>query len=160
MENNAWKTAISDQIAVGLVNQLEHGRKVNNTLDKRIRASRQDTMWFIALGFMGWSAGDGRAAKHINQFSSALTGIPESQRWGAFLRLLAERIDRRQINLQGLRKHNSVVYSTLRTWQKIAAGQLLASLTGGDTKWFDTGLGASEGAIAKLITCAAENARS
>jgi hypothetical protein len=72
---------------------------------------------------------------------------------------LAEGINAGRIDLHGLRKHQSVAYSALRTWQKLAAGQLLTGKTGGNVKWFDIGLGGDEASIAGTITCAGDMAR-
>ncbi|MBP1693333.1 MAG: D-alanyl-D-alanine carboxypeptidase [Chloroflexi bacterium] len=159
MQPDAWKTAIPDQVAVGLANLLDHGRNVSALLDPSIRSSGPGSLWFVALCFMGWSAGDGRTAKkHINPLSSALAAVPESRRWGEFLRLAADGIRSGRLDLRGKRKHNSIAWSALRTWQKLAAGQLLASQTGGNLAWFDPGLGSAEGDIARVITCAARSA--
>ncbi|HEU0178978.1 MAG TPA: extensin family protein [Blastocatellia bacterium] len=156
MEHNRWKIQIPDQVAVGLVNIQRHGSVVAAHLDPAIRPdpNKSSSIFFLACCFMGWSAGDGRAAKHLNRFKDILARVPEEKRWGTFLRALAEGINTGHIDLRGLRKHQSVAYSALRTWQKLAAGQLLASKTGGDVKWFDTGLGGDEAAIAETITCA------
>ncbi len=161
MEHNRWKIQIPDQVAVGLVNIHRHGSLVATHLDPSIRphASKSPSIFFVACCFMGWSAGDGRAAKHLNMFKDVLARLPEEKRWGAFLRALAEGINTGRIDPRGLRKHQSVAYSALRTWQKLAAGQLLAGKTGGEVKWFDTGLGGDEASIAETITCAGDTAR-
>lgn len=161
MEHNRWKTQIPDQVAVGLVNIRRHGATVAANLDPSIRpnANTSSSIFFVACCFMGWSAGDGRAAKHVNRFKDILARVPEENRWGAFLRALAEGINAGRVDLRGLRKHQSVAYSALRTWQKLAAGQLLAGKTGGNVKWFDTGLGGDEASIAEIITCAGDMAR-
>jgi hypothetical protein len=161
MEHNRWKIQIPDQVAVGLVNIRRHGAAVAANLDPSIRpnANTSSSIFFVACCFMGWSAGDGRAAKHMNRFKDILARVPEENRWGAFLRALAEGINAGRIDLRGLRKHQSVAYSALRTWQKLAAGQLLAGKTGGNVKWFDTGLGGDEASIAGTITCAGDMAR-
>jgi len=156
MAPDGWKTAIADQVAVGLVNIREQGLKVVARLAPSIRpnVSASPSLFFIACCFMGWSAGYPRAAKHLNQFADVLANVPEEKRWGEFLRALADRAKSGRIDLRGLKKHQSVAYSALRTWQKLAAGQLLTNKTGGSIKWFDAGLGANEAAIADTITYA------
>lgn len=161
MEHNHWKTQIPDQAAVGLVNVRRHGESVVRLLDVRIRpnVNTASSSFFIACCFMGWSAGDGTAAKHFSRFADALARVPENQRWGRFLREVAEGVKSGRINLRGLRKHRSPAYSALRTWQKLTAGQLLAKEVGGAVAWFDLGLGSDESWIADTITCAGATAR-
>jgi hypothetical protein len=161
MKHNQWKVAIPDQVAVGLVNVRQHGHKVAAMLDPSIRPdiTKSSAPFFVACCFMGWSAGDGRAARHLNRFKDVLARVPEGQRWGTFLRAVADGIKSGRLNLRGIRKHNNVAYSALRTWQKLAAGQLLARQTGGQAQWFNTGLGANEVEVMETITCAGEAAR-
>jgi hypothetical protein len=161
MEHNRWKTQIPDQVAIGLVNVRRHGENVVRLLDARLRpdVSTSSSPFFVACCFMGWSAGDGTAAKHFNRFADALARVPENQRWGRFLREVAEGVRSNRLNLRGLRKHRSPAYSALRTWQKLAAGQLLAKEVGGTVAWFDFGLGSDESWIADTITCAGAAAR-
>ncbi len=161
MKHNEWKTKIPDQVAIGLVNIRRHGNKVVAALDPSIRpdSSTSSSIFFVACCFMGWSAGDGTAARHLNKFKDILASVPEEKRWGTFLRALADGINSGRIDLGGLRKHQSVAYSALRTWQKLAAGQLLARQTGGLVHWFNTGLGTDEASIAETITCAGNLAR-
>lgn len=161
MKHNQWKVAIPDQAAVGLVNVRLHGHTVAAKLDSSIRpdVTKSSSPFFIACCFMGWSAGDGRAVRHLNRFKDVLARVPEEQRWGTFLRAVADGIRSGRLNLRGIRKHNNVAYSALRTWQKLAAGQLLADKTGGQVQWFNTGLGNSEAEVMETITCAGEAAR-
>jgi len=161
MVPDAWKTAIPDQVAVGLVNLLERGLKVARRLDPSIKPNTRGelSIYFVACCFMGWSAGAKGAADHLNRFKSALAAVPERERWGAFLRAVATGIQSGRLHLRGLRKHRSVAFSAQRTWQKLAAGELLARETGGRVEWFDTGLGADEARIADTITCTGNIAR-
>jgi hypothetical protein len=162
MVHNAWKNAVEDQVAVGLVNLEKHGKSVVSALASSIRPNTSGPMlsnFFIACCFMGWSAGPPQAARHINRFATTLARYPESERWGIFLKTLAEQIRSGSINLNGLIDHNSPAHSALRTWQKIAAGQLLAFHTNGQIGWFDTKLGVDEQWVAEVITCAALKAK-
>ena len=162
MVHNAWQNAVEDQVAVGLVNLAKHGKNVVNALAPPIRpniSSPTLSNFYIACCFMGWSAGPSRAARHINRFASTLAQYPESARWGVFLKTLAEQIRSGSINLNGLTGHNSPAHSALRTWQKIAAGQVLASYTNGQRAWFEAGLGKDEQWVADVITCAALKAK-
>jgi len=161
MGHNRWKIQSPGQVTVGLVNIRRHGAAVAARLAPSIRpnVNTSSSIFFVACCFMGWSARDGRAAKHLNRFKDILSRVPEEKRWGAFLRASAGGINAGRIDLRGLRKHQSVAYSALRTWQKLAAGELLAGKTGGDMKWFDPALGGDEASIAETITCAGNAAR-
>ena len=161
MGHNRWKIQSPGQVTVGLVNIRRHGAAVAARLAPSIRpnVNTSSSIFFVACCFMGWSARDGRAAKHLNRFKDILSRVPEEKRWGAFLRASAGGINAGRIDLRGQKKHQSVAYSALRTWQKLAAGQLLAGKTGGNAKWFDTGLGGDEASIAETITCAGDMAR-
>jgi hypothetical protein len=130
-------------------------RGVWKRLDPRLRWAvgedgnpRAWTLWSFALATMGWSAGDGGCARHVNDHADALAAIEEPLRWGAFCRLASVEDD-------AGRKHKQDEYSALRTAQKLAAAGLAAEFTGEwamARAWLDDGLGAERGAVyARLV---------
>ncbi len=152
-----WPTmpeAIRDQIAIGLVNVREHGQAVVHDLPAGLRPSSENSLWFLALCFTGWSAGNGRAVQHLNQFAGDLAAVAETQRWGRFLRLLMEAGRTGHIRAQAGHRahHRSPYWSALRTLQKIEAGLLLARRLNGNVAFFDDGLDAERASIHEAIS--------
>lgn len=149
-----WYGALADQCAVGIANLQRHMRLVHAHLDPRIAwdDTKPVTLWAWAVACIGWSAGDTRAAQHVNRHADALAAVPEALRTGTFMRL-AGRIDD-----PGAR-HRQDEYSALREAQKLAAGRLAVSFTGeGDDarRWLDEGLGDDRDAVyARLVDTAA-----
>jgi len=143
---------IPDQIAIGLVNTRNAGRSVMRNLPESIRASSENSLWFISLAFMGWSAGTGRAANHVEAYASELASVPENQRWGAFLRILANGAESGQITCREHSTHACVLYSALRTLQKNEAGLILARERGGNVQFWEDGLGSERVQILDTIT--------
>ncbi len=145
MVRNAWKTAIADQLAVGLVDIRSDGRELAALLDPRIRPVSEASTWFVALAFSSWSAGAAGAAKHIRPHASALAVVDESARWGTLIRLVAAGPARPK-------GHSNPAYTVARTWQKLEAGRLLGDETGPTcSAWFDYGLGADHAALCAEI---------
>ncbi len=145
MVHNAWKTAIEDQLAVGLVDVRSDGRELAALLPPSIRPQSEASTWFCALAFMSWSAGAGGAAKHVRPFAPALALVDESARWGTLIRLVAAGPARPK-------GHGNPAYTIARTWQKLEAGRLLGDETGPTcSAWFDYGLGAEHGSLCAEI---------
>lgn len=135
-----WHGAVTDQLVIGMWNNVRHGRGVRAKLDPRLQWPVSDKgnpkswgMWAFACATMGWSAGDSGAARHINRYADQLANVPEVLRWGAFVRLAATYDG-------GGRKHSRPSYSALRTCQKIAAGRLAAVELKESLAWFADGL--------------------
>jgi N-acetylmuramoyl-L-alanine amidase len=145
--------SVPDQIAIGLTNTRRHGRSVikHKSFPAQARPATENSLWFVALSFMAWSAGDGRAAQHVSNFSKELAAVPEGRRWGTFVRLLAEAGKKCTLKA-GPVKHASPFYSAVRTLQKIEAGRLLATERGSDLAFFDDGLGAERDDIHTTLT--------
>jgi N-acetylmuramoyl-L-alanine amidase len=145
--------SIPDQIAIGLTNTRSHGRSVikHKSFPVQARPATEKSLWFVALSFMAWSAGDGRAAQHVSNFAKELAAVPEAQRWGAFIRLLADAGKKCKLKA-GPVKHASPFYSAVRTLQKIEAGLLLATERGVDVSFFDDGLDTDRDDLHKTLT--------
>lgn len=139
------KGAIEDQVVLGVWKRLDPRLRWAVGDDGNPRAW---TLWSFALATMGWSAGDGGCARHVNDHADALAAIEEPLRWGAFCRLASVEDD-------AGRKHKQDEYSALRTCQKLSAALLAAEFTGEwamARAWLDDGLGAERGAVyARLV---------
>jgi len=160
MAPNAWQSAVEDQVAIGLVNLRLRCHKVSRRLDASIRpVMNSSSLYFIICGFMGWSAGSRGASIHLNNYKHILASVHEDQRWGIFLRAVADDITSGILIPRTGQKHKNAAYSALRTWQKITAGQIFAREIGGNVNWFDSKLGNDEPTLADVITCAANKAR-
>ena len=138
VEGGDWygAAAIPDQIAIGVWNLRRHLDAIRTKLDPRLSwadDAKPVTSWAYSLAMMSWSAGSGGASKHVNAYADELAALPESHRWGAFMRCAA-RVD------SDARKHRADEWSALRTEQKRRAGVLACTFTGEDAAWFDDGL--------------------
>lgn len=157
MAPGGWRS-LPDQTAVGIVSLIDHGRGTSQRLDERIRPARvgspseisssAGSPWFTFLAFAGWSAGDGRAASHINQYADELAGVPEEYRPSALYYFVArDAASGGQMGPAG--SHNNRAYTILRTWQKLAsAGDLEPSSYFGlhgstDWQWVESALTAA-----------------
>ena len=151
-----WYRAHADQIALGVVNLARHGRQINAKLKPALRwvedgdgGPKVWTAGAFALANMGWSAGSGGAAKHVNAYADELAALPEAQRWGEFCRRAG------LVDDPGY-KHRADEWSALRTAQKLAAGRLACATTGEDVAWFADGLDADRAAVyAALVRASA-----
>lgn len=155
MVADAWKTAIPDQAAVGMVNIRKHARAVAAQLPASIRPSGDGTLWAMAMGFMGFGAGDGGAAQTVNRYASQLATVDEAHRWGALIdAVLTDAHDHG--GLPGTPGHHgNPAFDVLRAWQKLATGKALATANGNSVAWFDTGLGAQDATAQQGIDDAA-----
>ena len=138
VEGGDWygAAAIPDQIAIGVWNLRRHLDAIRTKLDPRLSwadDAKPITSWAYSLAMMSWSAGSGGASKHVNAYADELAALPESHRWGAFMRSAA-RVD------SDARKHRADEWSALRTEQKRRAGVLACTFTGEDASWFADGL--------------------
>lgn len=139
-----WKR-FPDQIAVGLENTRDHGRSVMERIPANLRAQSESSLWFVACCFGGWSAGDPGFSHHINRVSGDLN-VPETDRWGAFLRAVSK------LAPGNPHSHGNASYSALRTAQKLAAGRLLAEKNHDpNVAWFNEGLGNDRPSILAAI---------
>lgn len=135
MAPGAWQTDVPAQTAAGLVALRRHAEGVNRLLDPSIQARDWGSKWAVALGFMGFSAGDGGAARHANRFKAQLAAVPEGQRWDALVQTIANQAAAGTTFSPG-GSHSNPAYTVMRTEQKLATGGLAATDDGGDAGWF------------------------
>jgi len=136
---------IDDQIAIGLANVADDIRRMRGSVPAEVRPSSESSLWAVALGFMGWSAGTGASSGHIRRYAAQLAGVPESERWPTLLRLVAA--DR---SLPRTSRHNNPAWTVLRTQQKLRVARGLAISLGRDASWYAVDDGA-EDAIARWV---------
>jgi len=132
------EASLADQIVLGLVNQLRHGRNVNGNLPARAQARDQSSSWFAFLSFCGWSAGDGLAAGGISRFANQLGAVPESRRVAELVRLTVGSIARARLP-QGstARNYGNIYYLVTRSLQKWQLATDIAASIGEDRSYFD-----------------------
>ncbi len=152
----SWAGAVPDQLAIGIINNRTHGRNVNNALPTNIQAHSEDSLWFLAMTTMGWSAGDARAARIIRMVANDIASVPENQRWGALVRAFAAKgADGSILSVQenGVYDvYNNPFFAVIRTMQKIEAGLALARDHGGNVAFFEDGLGSNRQQIHTTLT--------
>lgn len=152
----SWYEAAADQLAIGIINNRNHGRVVNRSLPANIQAQNESSLWFQAMTTMGWSAGDARAARIIRMVANDIANVPENQRWGAFVRAFYTKgLDRSILPVAegGVYDvYNNPFFTVIRTMQKIEAGLALARDHGGNVAYFDDGLGADRQQIHTTLT--------
>lgn len=137
---------VDDQIAIGLANISDDIERMRNAVPSSIRPSSASSLWAVAIGFMGWSAGTGGATAHLRRYAEQLASVPEDQRWVALLRLVAAD----PTSAASGSNHRSPAHTVNRTQQKLRVGRGLSAATGGPTAWFQVDDGA-EDAIARRL---------
>lgn len=143
MVDGAWKKACDDQCAIGLVNLRNQSRGIFRRFPS-IAPTTEGSIWFVAMGFMSWSAGPGNTIKHLKPYIDQLAAVPEKQRWGKFMQLVAAG------NPTG-RRHANAAYSCARTAQKLEAGRLLQEFLGPVcSAWYDLQVDDQAGLYAKI----------
>jgi hypothetical protein len=130
MRPDGWKDAPRDQVAVGLVNLLHHADSAFAGLDV-LKPATHGSLWDVAVGFMGWSAGSPRTHARLAVWRDALAAVPEAQRWQEFVRLAST-------GKPGPSGHGNVAYSALRTLQKLEAGRQTAARAQLPVDWYVT----------------------
>ncbi len=156
-EPDAWKTAIRDQIAVGYVNIRNHGIGAMNALPANIRTTNYGSSWFVGVSFMAWSTGGGSAASIIAPFADRLAAVSENERWGTFVKLMAEAGSNGTVRPVATSDghydtHNNPFYSVVRTLQKLESGYLLAQRNGADVSFFAYPAGVDRTAVQQTLT--------
>ena len=132
---NIWKTAIADQIAVGLLNLRRHSRGVAPMLSERIRPRSEDSEWFVRVMFTAFSRGWRHAARILNFYAAELENVPEPIRWRALRARIVDDV-KAGLSLGGKMGRSGPAYALVRTDQKMRAGYLLASMVGEDLSWW------------------------
>lgn len=137
---------VDDQIAIGLANVADDIEAMRRSVPGNIRPSTASSLWAVALGFMGWSAGVAGATSHLRRYAEQLAQVPEDQRWVALLRLVAAD----PTSAASGSNHRSPAHTVNRTQQKLRVGRGLSAAIGGPTAWFQIDDGA-EDAIARRL---------
>lgn len=132
---NSINIPLEDQIAIGINSIRTHADAANRSLPASIRYADPNSLWATALGFIGWSAGAGRAAHQIAPYADRLAQVPEHQRWDAYLYHLAQDVQAGRVPY-GTDQYDNPAYGATRTQQKLMAGRELALNTGGNVAWF------------------------
>lgn len=158
MVPNAWKTALEDQIAVGLVNLRKDADDISRQLVAGIRPDpTRWSNWRIMLAFTAFSRGVGQAKAVFNAMEVDLSGIPEDQRWRAARRTVALSAAQPRPGIAAIVNRpgkTGAAYALVRTEQKYESGKLLAQNTG-DASWFTEGYTSSDDAIEQAIAATA-----
>lgn len=143
MINGEWKTALKDQIAVGLVNlRFEHAKRLKSALGHDF-SSDPSSHWFILCVFTAFSRGQGGAKKLIAPHWDTLKNLAENDRWPALRRLVAADIDQGLTGSTNAEVKTRPAYAIIRTEQKFEAGRLLAQSSRGNADWFVSGYSSS-----------------
>jgi hypothetical protein len=137
---------VPDQVAIGLANVADNIARMARRVPEGVRPSSLSSLWAVALGFMGWSAGNGGATSHVRRYADALARVPEAERWPAMIRLVAA--DR---SLPRDRRHSNPAYSVIRTQQKLRVGRGLARANGSDLAWYGPIDEAAEDVIGRWV---------
>lgn len=147
--------AVDDQVAVGLLRQRVHGRATSAALPPALRARDERSQWFAMLASVGWSAGDGRAARHIARYAAAIEGVPESRRWGALLAAAAADVMAACRRPGAPAVYTNPAFAFIRATQKWFVARAVAARVGEDPAWFDLGLGDREAEVLDVLARAA-----
>jgi len=139
---------LEDQIAVGVVSLRTKIDGVNAVLRGDIRALDVSSLWATAMSFAGWSAGTASFARRVNGYADQIAGYSEAQRWPALVRAVAQAVSEGR-ERAGMSHGCCLVYTMVRTLQKIRSGRELAAVTGGDVGWFGTFDDSAEDVIAR-----------
>lgn len=126
----SW-VSVPDQVTLGLVNNARCSRLVRSGLPEALRWPVDGrgypvrwSSWAFYAGVMGWSAGVGGARHHLSMFADVTSRVPESERFGAWLRAVSE-----SDVSTGQASHENPLYSAIRTAQKGEAGVVAAEYT-------------------------------
>lgn len=114
---DAWKTAISDQVAIGLADLRANMRAISKGIGAAGVKDPSST-WSTALGFLGFSRGATPNINDIKPFIPQLAAVPEKQRFSK----LAELIDQRDANSSNFRARGMI----LNAMRKFESGRLYA----------------------------------
>ena len=134
MIHNAWKTALDDQIAVGLVNLRFHAEGLEHSLGHPFSTDPSST-WWLWCAFTAFSRGNSKAAGVIRRHWETLKEVAENLRWRKLRELVVnDIIDGHASSTGSVKSRHS--YSLIRTEQKAESGYLLAQDTNGNAAWF------------------------
>lgn len=136
MASGGWRgrDAVRDRAAVGVVNFWLYARQFARNSPALLPLDGEWNLWRTACAFASFSAGLGGAAAAVNRFPDVRRAV-ETRRFLVWCLSVAQAVERgEQFSPAGA--HGNSAYTCLRTWQKLAAGRLLAERNGLDVNWF------------------------
>ena len=148
MGENQWKTAIDDQVAVGLWNLREDGESVVAGLPVDARPARTDSDYFLRLCSMGFSKGSGGAVAVVRPYAAVLAQVNEANKWRTLRCAIAADALR---GIGGTGKGGRA-HGIIRADQKFEAGPWLMSQVGGDPTFFTGRLLPGDSVVEEVIT--------
>ena len=151
MVPNAWRSAIPDQVAVGLANLRGDYASIARALPATLKPSGPTSKWGRWLTMMAFSAGAGGTNTKVSHYGPALTGVGDEERPAALVRAAAAEIAQ-GVSMGGSPgRHSNRAHSILRTWQKFELAKRIARDAGRSTTPFELELGASQAALEELL---------
>lgn len=129
MAPNGWKTALADQIAVGLANLLRHGAAFARAVPElapRDAASR----WAVATAFTTFSRGRGQSERVMSNLAAKMAGVLERDRWRTWAETLCIEALKGADGIDTREGRAGAAYGWVRTAQKLASGRLVAEQLG------------------------------
>ena len=149
MQDGGWKTALKDQIAVGIANLAHHSGKMRKSLSERINKygfgeslARQiapaetGSVWAVLFAFTSFSRGEGQFFKVLVPYLEELAETAEETRWQKWRELIQADILSNAPGIGSTCGKSGAAYAVIRSEQKFHSGYLLARETGGEAKWF------------------------
>lgn len=138
MTSGCWRPPnYADSTAIGLAQLRNKLAGVNSGLQPSLRPAGPPAVsaWPFALMCWAWSAGEGRAAQHLNSLAPQLVGTSERERFYKTGEVIARAIVDGRITGNGS-EYNNIAYGWLRTAQKMRMAEEFARATGGDASFF------------------------
>lgn len=142
MVAGGWRGAAAtrDRAAVGLYNLLAGLRAFSSDSRRELRRVRRERaqlaprelggQWAAACAFAAFSAGPAGAARAWSRYVDELAPLDERARFAALIRAVARDVAA-GVSFQPPANHPNPAHTTLRTWQKLAAGAALEAAGGG-----------------------------
>ena len=136
MGHDEWKTAIKDQVAVGLVNLRKKLDSLARKLPDDLKPQDYSSIWAVLLAFTAFSRGGGQTLKCLRPYMEKLGKIPENDRWAAWESMIAADITKDVESIGNKDGKAGAPWAIMRTRQKHDSGLLFAERTGLSTDWF------------------------
>jgi hypothetical protein len=140
-----WQDAIEDQVVIGLIDYRNGRDMIARQIPSALRPRDNGSPWAVALGIMGYGYGPAAAAK-ITAHADTLSRVPESQRFGALLRAVAQDVQ----NGGGLTSYEKRTF--IRAWQRFETAREVARQLGQSTAWYDIDLGNDLDGVEHILT--------
>lgn len=131
MVAGGWRGAAAtrDRAAVGLYNLLA-GLRAFSSDSPQLAPRELGGQWAAACAFAAFSAGPAGAARAWSRYVAELAPLDERARFDALVRAVARDVAA-GVSFQPPANHPNPAHTTLRTWQKLAAGAALEAAGGG-----------------------------